>query len=321
MLTPVIVTVTLNAAVDKTLDVPNFQLGQRHRCQRGTTLAGGKGINVARALKRLGEPVVATGLAGGKAGTLIVEELTREGILNDFVRIADESRTTTVLVDPTIGRQTEIFEYGPEVSPGELATLLEKLRYLAPSAAAIVLAGSLPRRVEGDWYATAIRELRQKRLELVLDSEGDPLRTGIGAQPDWVAPNQPEAEEMVGHEFSGDADFALALGEMAEMGARNVLITRETGVFALVRDGGRARRFRVDIEPLESVSSVGSGDALLAGFLAARIRGRPLEECLRQAVGCGTANTRSMGAGRFEPRDVTRYAALCTVTELEQAAA
>ncbi len=233
----VIVTVTPNAAIDKTLNVANFQLGQRHRCQRGESLAGGKGINVARALKRLGEPVVACGLAGGRNGTLIVEDLMREGILNDFVRIADESRMTTVVTDPTIGRQTEIFEYGPEVEPAELAVLSEKLRYLSASATAIVLAGSLPRRVDPDWYAQTVRDLRRRDVELVVDSEGDPLRQAFAANPDWVAPNQAEAEEMVGHEFSTDADFALALDEIAEMGPRNVLITRENGVHALVREG------------------------------------------------------------------------------------
>src|SRR5205807_8111218 len=87
-----IVTVTMNAAIDRTLTVPNFQRGQRHRASQGLTLAGGKGINVARALKRLDVPVVATGLAGGRTGTRIIEELTSEAILNDFVRIGDESR-------------------------------------------------------------------------------------------------------------------------------------------------------------------------------------------------------------------------------------
>ena len=126
-----IVTVTLNAAIDRTLTVPNFQLGQRHRASAGSTLAGGKGINVARALKRLGVPVVATGLVGGRTGTRIVEELTGEAILNDFVRIADESRTSTAVVDPTGGTYTEINEWGPHVEPDELEMLLEKLRYLA----------------------------------------------------------------------------------------------------------------------------------------------------------------------------------------------
>src|SRR2546425_12584735 len=91
----VIVTVTLNAAIDRTLTVPNFQLGHRHRASQGLTIAGGKGINVARALKRLDVPVVATGLAGGRTGTRIVEELTSEAVLNDVVRIADGARNST----------------------------------------------------------------------------------------------------------------------------------------------------------------------------------------------------------------------------------
>ena len=148
-----IVTVTLNAAIDRTLTVPNFQLGQRHRASAGLTLAGGKGINVARALKRLGVPVVATGLAGGRTGTRIIEELTGEAILNDFVRIADESRTSTAVVDPTSGSYTEINEWGPHVEPDELEMLLEKLRYLSRGADFVVLAGSLPRGVEPDFYA------------------------------------------------------------------------------------------------------------------------------------------------------------------------
>ena len=96
-----IVTVTLNAAIDRTLTVPNFRGGQRHRASQGLSLAGGKGIIVARTLKQLGVPVVATGLAGGRTGERIIEELANEAILNDFARIEDESRTSTAVVDPT----------------------------------------------------------------------------------------------------------------------------------------------------------------------------------------------------------------------------
>ena len=99
-----IVTVTLNAAIDRTLVVPNFHPGHRHRASVGFPSAGGKGINVARALKRLGTPVVGTGLAGGRTGTLLVEELTNEGVLNDFVRIRHESRTSIAVLDPTSAR-------------------------------------------------------------------------------------------------------------------------------------------------------------------------------------------------------------------------
>ena len=126
-----IITVTLNAAIDKTLAVPNFRLGRRHRAVEQTAMAGGKGVNVARALKALGQPVIATGVAGGPTGTRIVEHLTEEGILNDFVRIREESRTSTAVVDPTSGEQTEINEHGPHVSEAELELFVDKLLYLA----------------------------------------------------------------------------------------------------------------------------------------------------------------------------------------------
>ena len=143
-----ILTVTANAAVDKTLTVPNLQLGHRHRAQQGIVIPGGKGVNVARALKRLGEPVIATGLAGGRTGSHILDGMTEEGILNDFVRIRGESRTSTVVVDPTSGVQTEIYEYGPEVGEDELAMLREKLHYLSgavsPSCSRAACRGACP---------------------------------------------------------------------------------------------------------------------------------------------------------------------------------
>ena len=108
-----IITVTLNAAIDKSLAVPNFRLGRRHRTVEQRTMAGGKGVNIARTLKALGQPVIATGFAGGATGTHIVEQLTEESILNDFVRIREESRTNTSVLDPTTGEQTEINERGP----------------------------------------------------------------------------------------------------------------------------------------------------------------------------------------------------------------
>ena len=135
---PMIITVTLNAAIDKTLAVPNFRLGRRHRAVEQTAMAGGKGVNVARALHALGQPVIATGVAGGPTGTRIIEHLTEEGILNDFVRIREESRTSTAVVDPTSGEQTEINEHGPHVTEGELELFVDKLLYLAKGAAVCV---------------------------------------------------------------------------------------------------------------------------------------------------------------------------------------
>jgi 1-phosphofructokinase family hexose kinase len=316
----VIVTVTLNAAIDRTLTVPNFQLGQRHRASQGLTLAGGKGINVARALKRLDVPVVATGLAGGRTGTRIVEELTSEAILNDFVRIADESRTSTAVVDPTAATYTEINEWGPHVEPEELAMLLEKISYLARGADMVVFAGTLPRGVDDAFYAEAIRDLNRRHVPAVLDSEGPPLRLGVEAEVFLVTPNQREAEGLVGQELGDDEDYMMALDRIADMGARNVLITAETRSFGLFRAERKRTLFRADAPLVEPVSAVGSGDVLLAAFLAAWVAEKPLEDSLKIAVAAGAASTLEVGAGRFEPREATRLQSSVQVRVLEPVA-
>src|ERR687886_172232 len=151
-----IITVTLNAAIDKTLAVPNFRLGRRHRAVEQAAMAGGKGVNVARSLKALGQPVIATGVAGGPNGTRIIEQLTQEAILRDFVRIREESRMSTAVVDPTSGEQTEINERGPAVTEAELELFVDKLLYLAKGAAVCGFAGSLPRKVDVVLYARLI---------------------------------------------------------------------------------------------------------------------------------------------------------------------
>ena len=286
-----IVTVTMNAALDRSLTVPIFQLGHRHRASDVLVLAGGKGINVARALKRLDVPVVATGLAGGRTGTRIVEELTAEAILNDFVRIHGESRTSTAVVDPTSGSYTEINEWGPKVTETELEVLMEKLHSLARAADLVVFAGSLPRGVGDDFYAEAMREISRRGVRVALDTEGQPLRRGLDAEPFLVSPNQHEVEGIVGQELEYDDDFLMALDAIAEMGARNVLITCETGCFALVREERQARRYRALAPHLEAISTVGAGDVLLAQWVMARLEDRPPDEALRLAVAAGAAST------------------------------
>jgi len=177
-----IITVTLNAAIDKSLSVPNFRLGRRHRTVEQTTMPGGKGVNVARTLKSLGQPVIATGFAGGATGTRIVEQLTEESILNDFVRIREESRTNTAVHDPTNGETTEINERGPAVSGKEIELFRDKLLYLSRGADVVVFAGSLPRGVESDVYAQLVKEVRKEARRALIRLEGAKI------YPQWSAP-------------------------------------------------------------------------------------------------------------------------------------
>jgi len=308
-----IITVTLNAAVDKTLAVPNFRLGRRHRAVDQTSMAGGKGVNVARVLKALGQPVIATGVAGGATGTRIIEQLTDEAILNDFVRIREDSRMSTAVVDPTSGEQTEINERGPKVSEAELELFVDKLLYLAQGAAMCVFSGSLPPGVEPDLYARLVTELHRLDVITVLDSEGEPLRLATRVAPSVVTPNELEAEELVGHEFADEEDRRAAIREMVEMGASEAIMTLADGCLALLgsdADAARPRRlFRATLERLEPVSSVGSGDAFLAGYVAARYDRRSEEDCLRFGVACGAESTQHLGAGLLNPDEVERLTA------------
>jgi fructose-1-phosphate kinase PfkB-like protein len=198
--------------------------------------------------------------------------------------------------------------------------LLGKLAYLAQSADAVVFAGTLPRDVDEGFYGEAIRELNRRGVRTVLDSEGQPLRLGVQAEPLLVSPNQREAEGLVGQEFSDDADFLLGLDSIAERGARNVLITQEAACFALLREERAARRYRARAPEVEPVSAVGSGDVLLAAFLAAWLDEKPAEEALRTAVATGTASTLEVGAGRFDQREAGRLLSAVEVTELEAVA-
>jgi 1-phosphofructokinase family hexose kinase len=305
-----IITVTLNAAIDKTLAVPNFRLGRRHRAVEQTAMAGGKGVNVARALKTLGMPVIATGVAGGPTGTRIIEQLTDEAILNDFVRIREESRTSTAVVDPTNGEQTEINEKGPSVSEAELDLFVDKLLYLAKGAGVCVFSGSLPRGVPDDLYARLIVEINRLGCVTVLDSEGEALRVGTRAEPTVVTPNEPEAEELVGHEFSDEEDKPAAVREIVELGAREAIMTQPEGCIALLRDATSSElqllNARIDPSVVEARSTVGSGDAFLAGYVAARYQDREADECMRFAVGCGAESIQHFGAGVLDPREVER---------------
>ena len=301
-----IITVTLNAAIDKSLSVPNVRLGRRHRTVDQRAVAGGKGVNVARVLKELGQPVIATGFAGGPTGTRIVDSLTNQAILNDFVRIREESRTNMVVLDPTNGVQTELNERGPEVSERELELFTDKLLYLARGAAIVVIAGSLPPGVPTDTYARLIRELRKLGVTTVLDCEGEPLELGVRAEPDLICPNVAEAEELVGHEFADEGDRIRAAAELTGSGPKEAIITLTDGCIASLCIDGDRRVLRAAIEQRSAVASIGAGDAFLTGYVAARYSGRDPEACVAYAVACGAESTQYEGAGVVDRREVER---------------
>jgi 1-phosphofructokinase/tagatose 6-phosphate kinase len=313
----VIITVTLNAAIDRTVAVPNFQLGRRHRAVESRTAAGGKGINVARALSLLGQPVIASGFVGGPTGTRVLEQLRSESVLTDFTRIAGETRINLAVIDPTSGEQTEINERGPAVSPEEVGLFVERLDYLASGSTLCVLAGTLPPGAGDDLYARLIKDLKERGMVVVLDAEGEAMLEGVRAGASVVTPNEREAEELVGQEFSDPADLAHGLSELVRMGAGEAAITRPDGCAAVVGEGSARRFLEVRTEPLEPVSTVGSGDAFLAGYVAGRYEGRSPEDCLAYGVACGAESTQHFGAGTVDRNQVDRLLGEIHLHDLE----
>ena len=222
-------------------------------------------------------------------------------MLSDFVRIGEESRTNTAVIDPTTGEQTEINERGPKVTPREVELFVDKLLYLAKGATVCVFAGSLPRDVDTDIYAHLIRELRRLNVTTVIDTDGDPLRRAVRAEPDIISPNVLEAEELVGHEFNDDEDRTYAVREMCELGAREAIMTMTDGVFArMLPARGRDRAER----STASACAAGRSSRAPPSAPATRswpassppaTRARPVEESLAYGVACGAESTAASG--------------------------
>lgn len=295
-----ILTVTLNAAVARTLVVPSLTLGQRHRAPESIALAGGKGINVARSLRALGVPVLAAGFAGGRNGDAIRDGLSEAAIPFDLVEIEGLSRTSTAIVDPMAGTQTEINEYGPEVTPAETREFSRRLEHLMEYATAVVFAGSLPPNVEESFLVGMVQRSRERGLFTVVDAPPATLRPALKAIPSLVSPNQHEAESVVGFDFLEQEDFLRGLGRLSELGAGAVSITLPEGHSYL--DVGEGAIWAL-APTVEAVSTIGSGDAYLAGLLAGLLHRRlSAADASRLAAGCAAANAETLGAGLFDPR-------------------
>jgi 1-phosphofructokinase/tagatose 6-phosphate kinase len=311
-----ILTITLNPALDRTMTVPNFQAGYRHRATDTVVLPGGKGINVARVVKTLGRPVIATGFLGGGRGEQILGNLNAEGILCDFVRIRGESRTSTAVVDPTNNTITEINEMGPEIRPEELALMMDKLEYLGKAADIAILGGTLPRALDDGVYMEMIQRLKRLGLTVFFYTYTEPLRLGIKAGPDFIFPKQVDAEGLIGYEFNGVDDMLHAVRRMREMGSGSAVISYRYGCVAELMDGNTPRTFVAKLPPREMVSPVGWGDALVGGYAVRLAEGDGPEECLRFGLGCAAANLGHFGAGVFSPKDAIELARIVEIEEV-----
>jgi 1-phosphofructokinase family hexose kinase len=310
-----VTTVTLNAAIDRTYQVNSFSLGQMHWPEQVRTVAGGKGINVARILGTLGHGVIASGLAGGGAADFISRDLERHGILTDFVRIEEESRLCIAVVDKRDRRTTRLDEHGPLVLPSELDALKRKLVDLLERSRLLVLSGSIPRGVPYNVYTSLIELAREKGVPAVLDTRDQPLVEGVRARPMVLKPNQQELQQLCDDELSVPGGVLEAARKLVQSGIKIVFTSLgPKGAIVATAENGDwiAQPPSIDV-----VSAVGSGDAAVGGFASGVLEGMDPQRCIARAIGAAAANAATFGACACSRDDILRLAALSTVRPSE----
>ncbi len=314
-----ILTVTPNAAVDKTYRIENFALDRVNRPSQATTVAGGKGINVARVYQTLGGQALATGFLGGVNGRIVSLALDGEHIAQDFVQTEGETRVCIAVIDPLSGTQTEINETGPTVQDMQVSELLACVRrHLSQTRFQfVVLSGSLPPGVPYSLYAELIGIARQHGVLAVLDTSGDALREGLRASPWMVKPNRVELEAVLGTTLDDEAAVVEAARSVqAKYHVDMVALTlgEKGAVLAVPGETWRA------VPPcIDFASAVASGDSFVAAFLWAWEHGEQkgnASQALRLAVGAGAANAAVIGAGFCSRNSIFALADRATLTAL-----
>lgn len=275
-----IVTVTFNPALDRTLYLPNFTLGEVNRVDNERTDPGGKGINVAKVIKALNYPVVVTGFLGKRNASPFEEYFTQEDIHNYFVETPGENRVNIKIVDTTTDVVSELNFPGITPTSADLTKLETTLRHLARVHKWFVLSGSLPPTVPTTIYAKFIEMLHQYDCKVILDTSGPALAAGIAARPYAVKPNLPELSQLLNSSMESDEEILGAIKQLLNQGISQVAISLgEKG--SLVADRNQILRVKAPLVPVNS--TVGAGDAFVAGFSVGQARNLPLADSVRLA--------------------------------------
>ncbi|MFC9678447.1 1-phosphofructokinase family hexose kinase [Streptomyces sp. NPDC056948] len=288
-----ILTVTLNTALDITYRVRSLRPHASHRVSEVTERPGGKGVNVARVLAALGHEVTVTGFTGGATGRVVQELLASvPGVVDALVPITGATRRTIAVVDERSGDTTQLNEPGPTVARTEWSAFQEAYEALLPTASAVALCGSLPPGVPVGAYAGLVRTARSAGIPVLLDTSGEPLRRGVAARPDIIKPN---AEELA--ELTGSHDPLRATQDARRRGAGAVVASLgPEGLLAATRDG----RWRATPPAPVRGNPTGAGDSAVAGLLSGLIEHLPWPDRLARATALSAATVAAPVAGEFD---------------------
>ena len=276
-----IVTVTMNPAIDKTIDVETFVHGGLNRVKHIIMDAGGKGINVSKTIKALGGDSIATGFLGGNNGNAIANMLAIDEVNAEFVTVDGETRINTKIAEAD-GTLTELNEAGPEISEEELSKLEDQLMQYAKEGTWFVLSGSVSSGVPKTIYGDIIRKVHEKGAKVFLDADGELFTQSLAAKPDVIKPNREELEKYIGADHSLTEEELLHIGnELLEQGIGTVIISlgHEGALFLTKEQSLKCPAISVEVH-----STVGAGDALVAAFTYGMDKGEDFEVCARLGI-------------------------------------
>ncbi|MFS2008943.1 1-phosphofructokinase [Azospirillum sp. CT11-132] len=316
-MTKPVVTVTLNPAIDQTITVDALKPGSVHRARAVRHNAGGKGVNVASCLADWGTPVVATGLLGTGNAAPFEALFQAKGIADAFLRLPGETRVNVKIADLAANDTTDINLPGLTADPGALRRVQETVRRLVEPGTPVLLAGSLPDGLPTDTYAILTADLAAAGARVVLDSSGAPLAAALastGALPHCIKPNRHELEDWAGRPLSTDADLLDAARGLQRRGVSVVVVSLGADG-ALFVDGARALHGR--LPPVQALSTVGAGDAMVAGLIAAFQQEGGLEDVARLSVAFAAAKLGCFGPNLPDPATVQALAAQVTLSRFD----
>lgn len=308
-----ILTVTLNPAVDKTYTTGALIMGNVNRMRTAMSIAGGKGINVTKVLRQYGYSVCATGFLGGYAGNFIEDYLKKEEVDCRFIRVEGETRSNmNILADN--GYVTEILEPGSAVDEERQQRFLKQYDTLLDECELVVLSGSVATGLPDDIYAVLIEKARNKGIRTILDTSGDALRKGIAAKPYMIKPNQKELEYIIGHKLVKREDVkAAALAIHAEGIAHVVVSMGKKGLLAV--SGGKV--FFASAGKVKALNTVGCGDSVVASYAMSVLNGERNEEAIRRAAAISAANATTLVSADIPKETAEELLENITVEELK----
>ena len=298
-----ILTVTMNAAIDKRYVVKCFEEGQVNRVTTCTYTPGGKGLNVSKPASIAGAEVAATGFVGGHAGDYIVDSLKNFGIKSEFYHMNEESRSCINIWNEEKREQTEFLEPGFTVSEEDFDKFMEKFEKLIVQADVVAISGSLPKGLDGTAYQRMVKAVKDAGKKVILDTSGNLLEMGIKAKPTMVKPNIDEIRMLTGSHCDTREELVEAAQKIHRAGIEVVVISLGGEGSVLVCDNGV---YRAVVPKIDAVNTVGCGDSMIAGFALGFEKNLPIEETLKLASAISAAAALREETGFFVKEDMER---------------